>query len=210
MNSTLPTKTPTNSQQAVPGSSLRKHFLAILVLSGVMYYLLDSATDEEVLAISRLLELQAQDYDYFMSDVDSVHYLESGFADYRFQATRLTHFPNPELSILETPRFLLFSEDHSAWEIKAANGSIEFDSGRNQDRMELNENVIINGLTADGRAINIYTDSLTIYPEDKQLSTQSPVLFESAGFRSTSLGITADLNANIFRQMADGKFQYDN
>jgi|GEM_PF-672862 LPS export ABC transporter protein LptC len=210
MNFTLPKKTSTYSQQAAPGSNLRKHFLAILVLSAAMFYLLDSATDDEVLAISRLLELQAQDYDYFMSNVDSVHYLESGFADYRFQATRLTHFPNPELSILETPRFLLFSEDNSAWEIKAVNGSIEFDSSRNQDRLELSENVIINGLTADGRAINIYTDSLTIYPVDKQLSTESPVLFESVGFRSTSLGITADLDASIFRQMADGKFQYDN
>jgi len=210
MNFTLPKKTSTYSQQAAPGSNLRKHLLAILVLSAAMFYLLDSATDDEVLAISRLLELQAQDYDYFMSNVDSVHYLESGFADYRFQATRLTHFPNPELSILETPRFLLFSEDNSAWEIKAVNGSIEFDSSRNQDRLELSENVIINGLTADGRAINIYTDSLTIYPVDKQLSTESPVLFESVGFRSTSLGITADLDASIFRQMADGKFQYDN
>ncbi len=210
MNPILSTKTPAYNQETSPRSSLRKHFLAIAVLAGVMYYLLDSATDDEVLAISRILELQAQDYDYFMSDIDSVHYLENGFTDYRFQATRLTHYPNPEQSILETPQLLLFSEDDSAWEIQAASGSIEFDPGRNQDRLELNENVIINGLTADGRAINIYTDSLTIYPEDKQLSTQSPVLFESAGFRSTSVGITADLNASIFRQLADGKFQYEN
>jgi len=98
----------------------------------------------------------------------------------------------------------------SAREIRAANGSIEFDSTKNQDRLELNENVTINGLTADGRAISIYTDTLTIYPEDKLLSTQSTVLFESEGFRSTSLGITADLSANIFRQLADGQFRYDN
>jgi len=110
MTLTLPTKTPTYSQQVTPRSSLKKHLLAILLLSAAMYYLLDSATDEEVLAISRLLELQAQDYDYFMADVDSVHYLESGLADYRFQASRLTHFPNPEISILDAPRFLLFSE----------------------------------------------------------------------------------------------------
>ncbi len=210
MTFTLPTKTPTYSQQVTPRSSLKKHLLAILLLSAVMYYLLDSATDEEVLAISRLMELQAQDYDYFMADVDSVHYLESGLADYRFQASRLTHFPNPEISILDTPRFLLFSEDNSTWEIKAANGSIEFDPTKNQDRLELNENVTIYGLTADGREINIYTDTLTIYPEDKLLSTQSSVLFESEGFRSTSLGITADLSANTFRQLADGQFRYDN
>ena len=210
MTLTLPTKTPTYSQQVTPRSSLKKHLLAILLLSAAMYYLLDSATDEEVLAISRLLELQAQDYDYFMADVDSVHYLESGLADYRFQASRLTHFPNPEISILDAPRFLLFSEDNSTWEIRAANGSIVFDSTKNQDRLELNENVTINGLTADGRAISIYTDTLTIYPEDKLLSTQSTVLFESEGFRSTSLGITADLSANIFRQLADGQFRYDN
>ena len=71
MNTTL-SKSARNKPE--PGkTNLRNHFLAIFLLSGIMYYLLDSATDEEILDITRLLDLQSQDYDYFMANVDTVH-----------------------------------------------------------------------------------------------------------------------------------------
>jgi LPS export ABC transporter protein LptC len=207
-----------NTTQSQPGrdkpllgkSSLRYHFLAIFLLSGVMYYLLDSATDEEILDITRLLDLQSQDYDYFMANVDTVHYSADGISDYRFQALRVTHFPNPEYSIIEAPLFMLYGADNAAWEIHSETGRIELDTQRNQERLELNENVIIRGIAADGTPVNIYTDSLTIYPEEKSMSTQSNVLFETEGFSSTSTGINADLNINVFRQLANGQLQYDN
>lgn len=191
-------------------TSLKYHLLAIFLLSGIMYYLLDSATDEEVLDITRLLDLQAQDYDYFMADVDTVHYKANGVSDYRFQAARLTHFPNPDYSIIESPRFLLFSDDNSMWEINAGNGKIEMDEQRNQERLDLNDNVIISGSTGDGTPIKLYTASLTLYPEEKSMSTKSDVLFETEGFSSTSTGMNADLNMNVFRQISNGKLQYDN
>ncbi|MFT5320926.1 MAG: LPS export ABC transporter protein LptC [Pseudohongiellaceae bacterium] len=191
-------------------TNLRNHFLAIFLLSGIMYYLLDSATDEEVLDITRLLDLQSQEYDYFMANVDTVHYGADGVSDYRFQAVRVTHFPNPEYSIIEAPRFMLYGEDNAAWEINSGTGRIELDTQRNQERLELNENVIISGIAADGTPVNIYTDSLTIYPEEKSMSTQSNVLFETDGFSSTSSGINVDLNINVFRQLANGQLQYDN
>jgi len=191
-------------------TKLRYHISGILILSTILYYLLDSATDDEVLNISSLLEMSEQGYDYFMADVDSIHYLANGDVDYLFQARRVTHYPNPEVSILEDPRFMIFQDNASNWEINSVTGRVEMDEGRRQERLILNDNVIINGTTADGRPVNITTDTLTIYPEAKSMHSESDVIFKSDGMISSSTGFSADLNTNVIRQLANGRMQYEN
>ena len=72
---------PANPESDIRRTSLRKHMLAILVLGVIVYYLFDSATDEEILDFNQLLGLSAQEYDYFMGDVGSIHYTREGRAD---------------------------------------------------------------------------------------------------------------------------------
>jgi len=190
-------------------SDLRYHMAAILLLSVAVYYLLDSATDDEVLDIRRLLDFQAQEYDYYMQDIDSVHYAADGKAQYRFQAQRLTHYPNPEYSLIETPRFQIFLEDDSAWQVDSENGRVEPDPATLEDRLVLEDNVIIKGQLRDGTRVNIFTDSLTLYPDSKTIHSSSEVRFETEGLISSSTGISADLEQGTFRQLANGHIRYD-
>ena len=145
-----------------------------------------------------------------MANVDSIHYTSNGEVDYRFKANRITHFPNPEYSLVESPRFLVFREDESNWEINSTRGRVVIDPETNQERLLLNEDVIINGISNDGRQVNIFTDSLVIYPAEKNMRSDSDVTIESDGFVSSSRGFTADLNTNIVRQLSEGQMQYDN
>lgn len=190
-------------------SDLRYHAIAILLLSVAVYYLLDTAADDEVIDISRLLDFQAQEYDYYMSDIDSVHYARDGKAQYRFQAQRLTHFPNPEYSILETPRFQVFLEDNSAWQVDSSSGRVEPDPETQEQKLTLNDNVIIQGLLDDGPRVNIFTDTLTLYPDSKILQTSSDVRIQTDGLETSSTGFTADLTSNVFRQLANGQVTYE-
>ena len=199
-----------NAETGKSNGSLRYHILAVALLSAVVWFLLDTATDDEPLDISSLLQMSEQGYDYFMANVDSIHYTSDGEVDYRFKANRITHFPNPEYSLVESPRFLVFREDESNWEINSTKGRVEIDPETNQERLLLNENVIINGLSNDGRQVNIFTDSLVIYPAEKNMRSDSDVTIESDGFVSSSRGFTADLNTNIVRQLSEGRMQYDN
>jgi LPS export ABC transporter protein LptC len=199
-----------NTASEKRNDSLRYHILAVVLLSAVAWFLLDTATNDEPLEISSLLQMSEQGYDYFMADVDSIHYTSDGTVDYRFQANRITHFPNPEFSLVESPRFLVFGEDDSNWEINSTKGRVEIDQETNQERLLLNEDVIIHGLSKDGRHINIFTHSLVIYPAEKNLRSDSDVTIESDGFVSSSKGFTADLNTNIVRQLSEGRMQYDN
>ncbi len=144
-----------------------------------------------------------------MANVDSIHYTSNGEVGYRFKANRITHYPNLEYSLVKSPRFLVFREDESNWEINSTKGRVEIDPETNQERL-LNENVIINGISNDGRQVNIFTDSLVIYPADKNMRSDSDVTIESDGLVSSSRGFTADLITNIVRQLSEGRMQYDN
>jgi LPS export ABC transporter protein LptC len=199
-----------NAEAGKSNGSLRYHILAVALLSSVVWFLLDTATDDEPLDISSLLQMSEQGYDYFMGNVDSIHYTSDGEVDYRFKANRITHFPNPEYSLVESPRFIVFREDESNWKINSTKGRVEIDPETNQERLLLNENVIINGISNDGRQVNIFTDSLVIYPAEKNMRSDSDVTIESDGFVSSSRGFTADLNTNIVRQLSEGRMQYDN
>jgi len=199
-----------NAETGKSNGSLRYHILAVALLSAVVWFLLDTATDDEPLDISSLLQMSEQGYDYFMANIDSIHYTSDGEVDYRFKANRITHFPNPEYSLVESPRFLVFREDESNWEINSTKGRVEIDPETNQERLLLNENVIINGISNDGRQVKIFTDSLVIYPAEKNMRSDSDVTIESDGFVSSSRGFTADLNTNIVRQLSEGRMQYDN
>jgi len=199
-----------NAETGKSNGSLRYHIQAVALLSAVVWFLLDTASDDEPLDISSLLQMSEQGYDYFMANVDSIHYTSNGEVDYRFKANRITHFPNPEYSLVESPRFLVFREDESNWEINSTKGRVEIDPETNQERLLLNENVIINGISNDGRQVNIFTDSLVIYPAEKNMRSDSDVTIESDGFVSSSRGFTADLNTNIVRQLSEGRMQYDN
>jgi len=199
-----------NAETGKSNGSLRYHILAVALLSAVVWFLLDTATDDEPLDISSLLQMSEQGYDYFMANIDSIHYTSDGEVDYRFKANRITHFPNPEYSLVESPRFLVFREDESNWEINSTKGRVEIDPETNQERLLLNENVIINGISNDGRQVKIFTDSLVIYPAEKNMRSDSDVTIESDGFVSSSRGFTADLNTNIVRQLSEGQMQYDN
>jgi len=199
-----------NAETGKSNGSLRYHILAVALLSAVVWFLLDTATDDEPLDISSLLQMSEQGYDYFMANVDSIHYTSNGEVDYRFKANRITHFPNPEYSLVESPRFLVFREDESNWEINSTKGRVEIDPETNQERLLLHENVIINRISNDGRQVNIFTDSLMIYPAEKNMRSDSDVTIESDGFVSSSRGFTADLNTNIVRQLSEGRMQYDN
>ena len=211
LDKTILDKTSTTTEtEPKPDSNFRFHLAGIIFLGIIMLYLLDSATENEILSISSLLDIGEQEYDYFMANVDSIHYQSNGRADYRFQAQRVTHYPNPEYSDIDQPSFLIYREDNTNWLVNSVSGRVDMDPDRNQERLVLNENVIINGVTADGTQVNIYTDTLTIYPEEKSLHSDSDVLFESDGMMSSSTGFNADLNTNVIQQLANGKIEYDN
>lgn len=188
---------------------MRIHLIAVVTLSTIMMYLLNSATQENTAGSNSSDRQSNQDYDFFMTHVDSTHFDLDGQRSYRIQARRLTHYPDPDFTTIETPTFVIYQNENSPWIISAENGRIENDAELMLVKVELSNNVVIRGIDPDGHELNIYTEFLTVYPETKNLSTDREVLLESPGSEFTSIGLTADLSLNQIKLLSNVRGHYE-
>lgn len=186
---------------------MRFHTIALIILAICVAILLDYATDEPV-TLTLSSELTEQDYDYYIEDIDSMHYSFGGNSDYRLQAKRATHYPNPDHSLLEKPYVVLYQGTELPWFVSAESGRVEKDVALGQDKVELIDNVIIHFVDSEGQAVDIYTDFLTIYPNTNKLNTDHDVIIKSPGAEISVHGISADLALNQIKLLADfrGRF----
>jgi LPS export ABC transporter protein LptC len=185
-----------------------KRSLILIALFVLLFILLNSATDEtddNSLAGSRV----NQEFDYFMTGVDSTRFDANGDSQYRLQADRILHYPSPELTSMETPRLVFYADEAGPWFLSAAYGTIETDLARAEDKLELTDNVIVQHTDSSGETHNIYTDALTIYLDSRFISTASDVLMESGSREISSQGMTADLFSKHITFLGNVTGRYD-
>ena len=188
---------------------MRYHILAAAVLFVFLLFLFNSATrnpEQEPGAAELNL---AQDYDYFMASVDSTHFNLDGEPRYRIQAKRITHFPDPDYTVIDTPNFVIYQGQEPPWFITSRKGTMDTDPLLNQEKVELSDNVVVHRVDSSGREVDIYTEFLTVYPDSSNLSTDRDVRIESAGGRISSTGMTADLAANRIKLLANVRGSYE-
>jgi LPS export ABC transporter protein LptC len=186
---------------------MRFNILVIVILTACMAYLINFATKEPVELTSTMVD-PAQNYDFFMTDVDTTHFNTMGVSEYRLQALRTTHYPNPDYTLLEAPSFIIYQDGEPPWFVSATSGRIEKGVALNQDKVELIDNVVIHHINSAGQSTNIYTEFLTIYPDSKNLNTDREVLLESTGSKISGMGMTANLELNQIKLLGDLKGRY--
>ena len=188
---------------------LRLNLLAAALLTAFGLYLLNSSTREEVGELSGSELALNQDYDYFMTEVDSTRFRRDGSPAYRIRARRYTHYPEPDHGRMEAPAFVLYGNTPEPWRITAEQGRVQMDTVRDEQRVVLRDNVVIRGTGPAGREVNIYTEFLSIYPESRYVSTDAEVRLVSAGGRLSGTGMTADLNTNQVQLKANVRGIYE-
>ena len=187
---------------------MRSRLFVFVIISVCMALLLNYATDESVTLTTSTVAPE-QNFDYFIGDIDSMQYDKEGLSQYRFQAKRSTHYPQPDHTVLEQPYFTLYQGEESPWHISAESGRIEKDVVLDQEKVELTGNVVIHLIDSEGVAIDIYTDFLLIYPSTKKVSTDREVLIKSPGVEMSATGMRADLNQELsIELLADFKGSY--
>ena len=200
---------------------MRYHIIALAVLACLLFYLVNSATDDDSSGNINNLSLEGsrinQAFDYYMTSVDSTRFSVDGVSDYRLQADRIVHYPSPEFAIIDAPRLVIYAEQTGPWFLSAAFGTIYGtnygtigpNAERNEERLELSENVVVRHTDSMGQIHNIYTDELTIYLGSRYLSTKSEVLLESMNHEINSLGMTADLTTKHITFLSNVRGRYD-
>lgn len=188
---------------------LRSRFsLGAALLALILALLQLSTSDDPVDLLERTRELTRQEFDYYLSELDTTRFSQDGRREWRLQAQRLTHFPTPEFSLLDRPQLSLFPEGDEPWFIEAERARIDQDS-EGRERMQLDGNVVITYVDGGGQTLTIYTDTLTVYPEQRLAETAAEVLMTTAGSELRSRGLRADLNTQLIELLANVRGYYD-
>jgi lipopolysaccharide export system protein LptC len=185
-----------------------KRNLLLIVSFIVLFYLFYSAMDETADSVLSGSPVD-QNFDYYMSVIDSTRFSADGNSLYRLQAERIQHYPQPELTSIEMPRLIFYVDEAGPWFLSAAYGTIQQDAQRAEDKLELSENVIVQHTDNRGETHNIYTEALTIYLDSRILTTDQDVLMESSNREISSQGMTADLFGKHLTFLGNVQGRYD-
>ena len=189
---------------------MRNHTFILIVLAGFLFYLVNSATDDNTNSEPGIEGSRIdQDFDYYMTSVDSTQFNITGASDYRLQADRIVHYPSPEYAIIDSPRLVFYEGQTGPWFLSAAYGTITQDALRGEESLKLTDNVVVQHTDSEGRTHHIYTDTLTIYLNSRYLTTDSEILLESTNLEISSLGMTAALSTKHITFLSNVRGRYD-
>jgi lipopolysaccharide export system protein LptC len=171
--------------------NVRNFFL--LSFAVLAMYLLSriSGTSTEPAISSMLPE---QDFDYYITGMSNTRFDATGKPTYKLEATRVTHYPDTDIAKLEDPHFFYFDVDASPWEVTAAAGTLSIDQARNEDHLELLDDVVVRREMNDGDFLVASTDSLDVFPDSEEVHTDAPVTLEAGGSHLESTGMRAFFN----------------
>jgi lipopolysaccharide export system protein LptC len=138
--------------------------------------------------------LVQEDFDYYITGMNNTHFDAMGKPTYKLQAARATHYPETDTAKMENPRFFYFEDDASTWEVTATSGNLGNSAARNEEQLELFDDVVIRRPLEDGSFLVVTTERLDVFPDSKEVNTESPVTLEAKGSHLESTGMRAFLN----------------
>lgn len=169
--------------------NLRNLILPALV---VLTIILVSRETETTVEDPETVDLALQEnFDYYITGMRTSQFDATGKLSYKLEATRVTHYPDTDVAKLENPHFFYFENAADPWELTAATGNLSNDPARNEEHLELFNKVVILKPMADGNVLTVTTEKLDVFPDSKEVNTQSPVTLETKGSRLESTGLRA-------------------
>jgi lipopolysaccharide export system protein LptC len=121
-------------------------------------------------------------------------------------AKKLTHYAKDDVSEIEEPHFILFSQDREPWYVTASYGQ----SHKGTKQVYLWKNVVIHepGGTHN-RELTMSTSALTVYPEMQSAATDQSVTIVQPGSIVKSVGLTANLHKGEINLLSQAKGVYE-
>jgi lipopolysaccharide export system protein LptC len=125
-------------------------------------------------------DLLAEDFDYFLQDMQLDRFAPDGSLQYHLAAERVTHFPEPEYSLLEQPSLHWFDPQQPDWTLQARQGDLRQDAS-GTTRLLLQEDVVARRAPGEGATLTLRSASLLVLPDSGEASTGDEVFIEDVG-----------------------------
>jgi len=191
----------------------------ILVSFALMLFLLMSARESEMGEASRAGLDLGQDYDYSMTNLTRVRFDPGGEPRDWMWARQWTQYREPRRTVMEKPMLLISRNDQAEWFVSADNGAMTWPGGRgneqdgqdeqDEQRVELNNNVLIFHVDSEKQETRAYTDYLEVYPEARRFSTPSEVRIVTRDGRFFSTGVKGDLDTDVIQLLSGVRGYYE-
>ncbi len=172
--------------------NLRNFILAGLAVITIV--LLNRETDTATEPPETIDVAPQENFDYYISGMRTSQFDATGKLTYKLEAARVTHYPDTDLAKLENPHFFYFENAAGPWELTATSGNLSNDPQRNEEHLELFDKVVILKPMTDGDIVTVTTENLDVFPDSKEVNTESPVTLETKGSRLESTGMRAHFN----------------
>lgn len=148
-------------------------------------------------------DLLSQDFDYYLQDMQLDRFAPDGTLQYHLAALRVTHYPDPERSLLETPSLHWFDPQQPDWLLEARRGELRPDPD-GVTRLQLEQDVVARRAPGDDATLTLRSASLLVLPDSGEASTQDEVYIEDAGTSLRGAGMQAWLREGRIKLAAGG------
>ena len=149
----------------------------------------------------------ARQPDAYLEDGTISQFRADGALHYRMQVERATYFDQGRTAEVTAPVVDFFATSATPWRIKAASGEIRNVTGvdgATEERADLEGDVVLSQIGADGTAFVLRTQALTLYPSRETVRGDQPVMIErGVGSRTVAAGFEADLATSRIHLFSD-------
>lgn len=144
----------------------------------------------------------AQDYDYFISGMRLHRFTPEGNLQYRLASARVTHYPDPDHSSLESPLLHWYEPGQPDWVLSAHSGDLRRVVPGGEARLLLQQDVVASRAGTVSATLELRSESLVVLPDAGQLSTTDEIRVQDRGTRLNSAGMQAWLRENRIKLSA--------
>ncbi|MBD3647813.1 MAG: LPS export ABC transporter periplasmic protein LptC [Pseudomonadales bacterium] len=168
----------------------------IILIAGVTNWLLDQSVTETAPALPG-----DNDPDLYMANAEIVSYDESGQIQHRIKASRFTHFPANDVTVLKDPDLDLLTGE--AWNIAARHGQLLPKPAHPEQMVEFWEHVVATRESPDGGFTNIQTERLSVFPDRDYAETDETVYIDNPSGRTSAAAMKAWFDPGRYQFFSD-------
>ena len=145
--------------------------------------------------------------DAYLEDGTISQFRVDGALHYRMQVERATYFDQGRTAEVSAPVVEYFVPSARPWRIEAASGEIRNvtgPDGTTEERADLEGDVVLSQVAADGTPLVLNTQALTLYPSRQTVRGDQTVMIErGVGSRTVAAGFEADLASSRIHLFSD-------
>lgn len=177
--------------------------IGLLAVAAVLFYSPSDSSDN-IAPDSPL----ASDYDYTISNMQLDSFTPDGVLQYHLTSERVTHYPEPDHSVLENPSLHWYEPGQPDWILTSRSGDLRNDEATGQSRLLLQQDVLASRSSGSGATLDIRSESLLVLPDAGELSTTDAIEMHNGPTQLSSAGMQAWLRENRIK-LSKGSGQHE-